>query len=454
MASSQIKTKKILPTSFTGHKGVLLIDGVVTKMGWLFTPTLAHTDGGVDGFIEIRRNETNELTNLILQVQSKATTKEWVAETEDSFEFRCSDRDLAYWLQGNTPVILVVSRPDTNEAYWISVKDYFKGLPARKTKKIRFNKKTNRFDENAAGALHDLAAPVDSGLYSEPPPKNETLLSNLLPLARYPKHLYLASTEYRTHTDINSYFRELEIRPGHEWFLKEKRILSFHDLTQNHWSKVVDAGTVEEFNSDEWAKSDDIERRRDFVRLLNQALRSFMSTRGIWKFAPKESATIYYFAPGLKTVERRESWEAEVDADRSVVKAIYAKKEPTRVVCYRHLAMQPRFDRFAGEWHLIIEPTYHFTRDGEIPSGYREEYLSGLKRIEKNQAVNNNVRFWEAFLTRQDLFTKPSESLVFNRALRFDAKFGIPEEAWYAKADSEEIDRLSSTDVDAQLALI
>ncbi len=190
------------------------------------------------------------------------------------------------------------------------------------------------------------------------------------------------------------------------------------------------------------------------MRLLNQALRSFLSARGIWKFAPKESATIYYFAPGLKAVERRESWEGAVDADRSVVKAIYSKKEPTRVVCYRHHAMQPRFDRFAGEWHLIIDPTYHFTRDGEIPSGYREEYLSGLKRIEKNQAVSNNVRFWEAFLTRQDLFTNTSESLVFNRALRFNTEFGIPEDAWYAKADSEEIERLSSTNVDAQIALI
>ena len=163
--SSQIKSKKLLPTSFTGHKGVLLIDGVVTKMGWLFTPTLAHTDGGVDGFIEIRRNETNELTNLILQVQSKATSKDWVAETDDSFEFRCSDRDLAYWLQGNTPVILIVSRPDTNEAYWISVKDYFKGLPARKAKKIRFDKRANRFDENAAVIIKDDKSPRGTRIF-------------------------------------------------------------------------------------------------------------------------------------------------------------------------------------------------------------------------------------------------------------------------------------------------
>lgn len=453
--STQTKTKRILPTSFTGHKGVLLIDGIVTGMGWLFTPTLAHTDGGVDGFIEIRRNETDELTNLILQVQSKATAKEWGAETPDSFEFRCSDRDLTYWLQGNTPVIFIVSRPDTNEAYWISVKDYFKDLAARKAKKIRFDKKANRFDVNAAAALHDLAAPVDSGLYSEPPPKCELLLSNLLPVARYPRYLYLAFTEYRDPAKLDEQFRDLEIRPGHEWFLKEEKVFSFHNLTQHPWPKVVDAGTVERFDSDEWAKSDDTDRRRDFVRLLNQALRSFLAARGIWRFAPKESAPVYYFAPGRDKVERRESWEgANKDADRHVVKAVHAQKDPTRIVCYRHQAVRPRFDRFGAKWYLVVEPTYHFTRDGEMPSGYREEYLSGLKRIEKNQAVSNNVRFWEAFLTRKDLFTKPSESLVFERALKFDADFGIPEEAWLAKADTEEAERLASSDVDAQLSLL
>jgi hypothetical protein len=453
--SSQVKSKRILPASFTGHKGVLLIDGIVTNMGWLFTPTLAHSDGGVDGFIEIRRNETDELTNLILQVQSKATARDWAAETEDSFEYRCTERDLAYWLQGNTPVILIVSRPDSGEAYWVSVKDYFKDLSARKAKKVLFNKKANRFDQDSAGALHDLAAPVDSGLYSEPPPKDETLLSNLLPVSHYPRHLYIASTDRRSPADVNGYFRDLKIRPGHEWFLKEKRIVSFHDLTQSPWPEIADAGTVERFNADEWAKSDDSERRRDFVRLLNQALRSFLSARGIWRFAPKGSAPIYYFAPGRDKVERRESWEGAVkDSDRSVVKAIHAQKDPERVVCYRHQALQPRFDRFANQWYLVLEPTYHFTRDGEIPSGYREEYLSGLKRIEKNQAVSNNVRFWEAFLTRKDLFTKPSESLAFGQVLRFETQFGIPEEAWYAKADTEEIARLSPMDVDVQLALL
>lgn len=452
--STEVKSKRILPTSFTGHKGVLLIDSIVTAMGWLFTPTLAHTDGGVDGFIEIRRNDTDELTNLILQVQSKATANEWPAETEDSFEFRCSERDLAYWLQGNTPVILVVSRPDTKEAYWVSVREYFQDLAARKARKVHFNKKTNRFDASAAALLCDLAAPVDSGLYSEPPPKCESLLSNLLPVAHFPSHLYLACTEHRDPAKIDEELRKNETHPGHEWFLKEEKLFSFHDLTRRPWTSVVDAGTIERFNATDWATSDDVERRRDFVRLLNQALRSFFAARGIWRFAPKESAPVYYFAPGIKGIERRESWEGAVDADRYVVKAIHAKSDETRIVCYRHQAVRPRFDRFGTKWYLVVEPTYHFTRDGEIPSGYREEYLSGLKRIEKNQAVANNVRFWEAFLVRQDLFMKQNESLAFDRAVRFDAEFGIPEDSWLAKADAEEAERFVVSDADAQLSLL
>lgn len=448
------KGKRILPASFTGHKGVLLIDSIVTEMGWLFTPTLAHTDGGVDGFIEIRRSETNELTNLIIQVQSKATSKEWTAETLESFEFRCAEKDITYWLQGNTPVILIVSRPNTGEAYWVAVKDYFSDVAARKSKKIRFDKKTNRFDVNAASPLFDLGAPVESGLYSEPLPIAEELLSNLLPVSRYPTHLYLAYTDYRDAAKLNQKLRELEIHPGQEWFLKEEKVFSFHDLTLHPWGTVVDAGTIERFDTGAWAVSDDIERRHDFVRLLNQSLRSFLRARGIWRFAPKEASPIYYFARGIDEVERRESWKGAVDADRYVVKAIRAKKDQTRIVCYRHQAFRSRFDRFGSSWYLVVEPTYHFTSDGQRPSGYREEYLSGLKRIEKNQAVANNVRFWEAFLTRQDLFTKPNESLGFSRVLRFGADFGIAEEAWLAKADTEETDRLFVSDMDAQLSLL
>jgi hypothetical protein len=93
----------------TAQQGVNLIATVVAEMGYLWTPTTGHSDAGIDGYIEIRRTDTGEATNSILQVQSKATAKEWENQTGDAFEFRCDERELAYRLQGNAPVILAVS---------------------------------------------------------------------------------------------------------------------------------------------------------------------------------------------------------------------------------------------------------------------------------------------------------------------------------------------------------
>ncbi|MGV3774930.1 MAG: DUF4365 domain-containing protein [Verrucomicrobiales bacterium] len=449
-----VKPKKILPSSFTGHKGILMIHRIVADMGWLFTETVAHTDGGIDGFIEIRRNDTNEVTNLILQVQSKATAKDWAAETDEGFEFRCSERDLVYWLQGNTPVILVVSRPDRDEAYWISIKDYFKDLSARKSKKVKFDKKRHLFSPEAASLLQDLAAPSDSGLYSEPPPLMEQVISNLLPLTYFPEKLYLASSTYRFGKEIADYFWENKLYPGNEWFLKEKKVMAFHDLTVFPWPNVIDRGSVEIFDSVEWATTDDVDKRKDFVRLLNQALRTFLKARGVWRFAPEESAPIYFFAPGKGKSERRESWPgAGKDAERYVVKAVKSKKDSSRTLCFRHNAVQPKFDSIGGQWYLVVEPTYHFTQDGERAYALREEYISGIKRLEKNQAVSNNVRFWEAFLTREDLFLNKGP-LEFGRLLGWETDFGIPEESWKAKADAEELERLKTEDVDIQLSFL
>src|SRR5437588_3705519 len=60
-------------------------------------------------------------------------------------------------MRGNMPVALVVSRPSTDEAYWIPVKSYF-GDPARRvTRKVNFNKELHRFDSGAYKYLRELA---------------------------------------------------------------------------------------------------------------------------------------------------------------------------------------------------------------------------------------------------------------------------------------------------------
>jgi Domain of unknown function (DUF4365) len=251
--ATQTKGKFVHSSSLIGQQGINLVATIVAEMGYVWTATTGHSDAGIDGFIEIRRGDTGEATNFILQVQSKATAREWENETDDAFDFRCDERDLAYWLQGNAPVILVVSRPRTNEAYWISVKDYFRELETRKSRKAHFSKKKNVFSAAAASALMDRAIPRDAGVYLAPPPKQETLYSNLLPVGRYANDLFMAQTKHRKPQEIWAIFKEMDIRPGGEWFLKEGKFVSFHDLTQEPWSRLCDVGTVEKFQTDEWA---------------------------------------------------------------------------------------------------------------------------------------------------------------------------------------------------------
>src|SRR3954462_10152031 len=92
-------------------------------MQHLWQPT-AGTDSGIDGQIELRDPATGTVRNVRLGVQSKATTKPWSGETEESFYFRATPDDVEYWLSSSQPVLVICSRPDTGEAYWRSVQEW------------------------------------------------------------------------------------------------------------------------------------------------------------------------------------------------------------------------------------------------------------------------------------------------------------------------------------------
>ncbi|MBE7494526.1 MAG: DUF4365 domain-containing protein [Verrucomicrobiaceae bacterium] len=438
-SAGQMKgSKKIHKNTLTGQQGVNLIATTVNDMGFLWSPTGGASDAGIDGFIEIRNPETGDATNLIIQVQSKATLHNWDGETPTSFEFRCDDRDIDYWLQGNAPVILVVSKPKNQEAYWVSVKDYFSDLNRRKTKKVIFNRETQRFTSKCSDELVRLAAPKDSGLYLAPPPLEETLVSNLLPISRYAQKIFRADTHHRGHKSVWDSLGERKAQYGKAWFLTDKQIVSFHDLRAQPWKDECDQTTVEEFHSDEWAFSNDPIKKAEFIRLLKLALSHDLNSRWMNYYQPKNGNAVMYFAK-TKNLEPREiTWKRHKEATRTVFGPHHGKKDPSKVMYYRHLGFEPSFARFEGQWHLQITPTYHFTSDGKISSRYRDSYLKGIKRIEKHQAVRDNVEFLAAYLVDQDLFSG-ERLLTFSPLRRFVADFGIPEQDWVSRADDEEM---------------
>ena len=172
--------KHIHNNSIIGQDGVNLIERIVSGMGYLWRPTSMY-DAGVDGEIEIRDPTTGQVTNCIIKVQSKATTRTFARESDSACHYVCDADDIEYWLNGNVPVILVISRPDRNEAYWKHVTEYFRDPRRQADRRVVLDKVADRFDTSAADALRNIAAPKDPGLFLPPPSESEPLYSNLIP---------------------------------------------------------------------------------------------------------------------------------------------------------------------------------------------------------------------------------------------------------------------------------
>jgi hypothetical protein len=143
--------KRIADEQLIGQQGINLIEKIVLEMGFIWRP-LVIMDAGVDGQIEIRDAATGSMNGTLIHVQSKATQIKFSKETDESFVYRCRADDVEYWLRVNTPVILIVSRPRTNEAYWVSV-DELLNAPGHA---VTIRKDRNRFDAMAKEALQSL----------------------------------------------------------------------------------------------------------------------------------------------------------------------------------------------------------------------------------------------------------------------------------------------------------
>jgi hypothetical protein len=431
--------KKILKTALTGDLGVNLVQKVVLEMGFAWYPT-GGTEAGIDGTIEILDALTGEATNQVLTVQSKATT-EFQNDTLDSVDFICKERDLAYWMRGNTPVIFVYSKPRANEAYWVSIKDYFADPKIRATRKIRFNKKTDRFDINARASLARLIVQADTGLYLGLPPRQETLYSDLVPVRSFPSTHYTAPTTWGSRYEvIQELIRSRKSLPG-AWAIQNKTVYSLDSLSGPEWANFCDQGGVEEHHDfSHMGASDEVRTEKLFVELINLALKNQLYDQGLL-FEKNEK---YYFEKPHPDLETKEiTYESRTrKASRSIFKGYKATSDSTGPDYYRHAAFRARFMRFEATWYLQVEPTYHFTKDGKTISALSAAALAGMKRLENNQAVHGQVLMWARRLQQQTSWEAKPRKLFFADPIKFSIDSGFDDAIWLkadeSKADADE----------------
>jgi hypothetical protein len=159
--------KTLTAKQLLGGQGINLIERLVAEMGFVWRPTSTQ-DVGIDGEIEVRDPSSGRMAGFIIKVQSKAVS-EFQGDSPSGFSYYADAADIQYWRSINMPVILIVSKPSTREAYWLSVRDYLQSRPEG-TRKFEFSKKDNQFCCEARDELARLVSHSFPALY-EPTPR-------------------------------------------------------------------------------------------------------------------------------------------------------------------------------------------------------------------------------------------------------------------------------------------
>lgn len=434
------KGKTLTHRARRGQEGINLIEKVVLEMHSMWTAT-GGLEIGIDGLIELFDRSSGEALGKTIAVQSKVQ-KHFANETAEGFDYYCDERDLNYWLQGNMPVLLVVSRPENGEAYWVSVKDYFSDAERRKKRRVRFSKRDDRFDADAYADLLRLGRDETMGLYLGPIPKDETLYSNLLPVVSFPKRIWVAKTEYKHAKELWPILNDCHRRIGGDWLMHEQSIVSFQNLSREPWSTICDPGACEDFDAWEWAYSLDDDRRRRFVDLLNRTLKDQLYPEV--RFWPQLGC--YGFSAELENAPIKKRYRSLHQNSELTVVSKYSKKraDGEDFVWLRHLAFRGQFRLFEDQWVLEITPTYVFTWDGNRLDRFHESRLSTIKRLEGNRAVLSSLLVWAETLAQSDDLFRTKPKIRFGDLLTGSLPLGIDDAGWLS--GDPEIDPATSED--------
>lgn len=446
-ASPTLKMKTLTAKQLLGGQGINLIERLIAEMGFVWRPTSTH-DVGIDGEIEIRDPASGRMAGFIIKVQSKAVS-EFQTDSPSGFSYYADSADIQYWRSINTPVLLIVSKPSTEEAYWLSVRNYLQSRPEG-TRKFEFSKKDNRLSREARDELARLVSHSFPALYEPTPRRPEVLISNLLQVTRLPSRIFLAPTEHRDPAKLIKVLAQKNIRFGSEWFLRNGMLLSVHNLAEHPFDLVCDAGGTDHFDVKEWSQTQDEDKKRDFVHLLNRCLRERIRQLGL-VFVPDKPFECYFFRPPPGAFKREFGYAAEKRRASRKMVSVSRRKQDGSIRYFKHHAFKAHFHRFDERWFLEITPTYYFTEDGRKLYLFYEEPLRWHKEQENNHAVRGQLSTWIRLLTmKPDLIAQEYPHLAFEDPEPLSYPVSLDDQAWLALREAAPSE---SSDEDSQYGL-
>lgn len=195
-----------------------------------------------------------------------------------------------------------------------------------------------------------------------------------------------------------------------DWIKHENKILTFRNLHSPNepLRSIIDLGTIEKFNSDEFFNTS-----ADKLNVFKHLLRNSLIQLGFFKEMEwLHERKILRFTKDRKTPKAKQKrWKGINESTKTVIFEVLNKKLG-HIVCFRHLAFKPSFDLIDDSWFLTLNPTWSFTNPyTSKTSRFEPYYMSGLKRMESNETIYYFFRFFEYYLIYKDLFSTEYEFL-------------------------------------------
>jgi hypothetical protein len=422
-------TKKVTDNQILGELGETAIKKLVLEMKFIYEAR-GRLEAGTDGFIELRDPVTGTPLGRVLGVQVKSTASgQYIRETYHDFEYLLNPDDLTYWRSTNYPVIIVLWRQSDGSAYWKDVTDSVKGEERR----LKFDKAADVLDARCADRLGALT--IDrrtQGVYLPPLNLGEDAIINLLRV-KLPDEIFIATSPFASRQDaIPELLKHDNTR--FDWTIRKRRFTSFNDPRLCGTRTIVDLDQVEAVDTNLIALSDDPDDINDMAHLLRRTTAWQTSTELF--HLPKER--LFHFRATAINRTRSYKYTANVNKTSAKVVCYYPnKKDLKRPGFVRHHAATFRFQRLADEWFLVIDPTFHFTRNGYEPHPYPQALLAGKKRLEKNAAIRGQVMMWQHLLVESakvqpGLFDTEQRTPVlgFDRLPLIELARAVPEDSW------------------------
>jgi hypothetical protein len=297
--------------------------------------------------------------------------------------------------------------------------------------------------------------------------QTEVLYSNLLSID-FPDRLYIAdlaigkkdvilpkSRRYLNDREIIfAYKKQNELRFSADWIDFNKKIITFHDLSNNHHdlSKIVDLGTVETITPSEFYEISPAHLRA-FKALLKYVFSKQMFFLNISYY---HDENLFVFQPeDDNVIIRTESWNT---GKRTISRDVIRMKRNIKtnyVWYYTHLAFSITFKFYNSQWYLELNPEWFISKDGKQKHIYQHEEVSSfLKRNERNQHVLNHVKFLANYIrygkSQSSIFSlienKPLSFLQFGSLQMFKNAKYLDELSWKINEPEEHLKLMQDKD--------